>query len=247
MGTMALQTVHDALRDLYGPVDFGAALGVVQVVATTQADDGLRVLRIEARTPRSDTDRFILGFSRARADAIITTGKILRDEPELRYDLPLPEREGLLAWREEVRRQTASPQLIVLTRDPELDLDHPALHSWASPILYTTPSVAERWKPHFEAVGDPACSLRSAVAWARRRGAKVISIEAGPRTARNLYRDPCAVDEVLLSIAAFPVSAAIAGELLFDRKTIRRLGKRQSSITRTELSGPWRFERWRPC
>lgn len=246
MGTTALEAVQNTLRDLYGPVDFGAAVGVVHVVATTETDDGFRVLRIEPRTPRSDTDRFILGFSRARADAIITTGKILRDEPELRYDLPPCDREGWLAWREEVRRRTAPPQLIVLTRDPELDLDHPALHSWAPPILYTTPVVAQQWKPHFQAVGDPTSSLRSAIDWAKHQGAQVISIEAGAQTARNLYRDPRAVDEVLLSIAAFPVPAAIAGELLFDRETARRLGERQSSTTRTELSGPWRFERWRP-
>lgn len=238
--------IRQALRHLYGRDDFCAEQGVVHVVSTTQVADAYHVLRIGPQSPRSATDQFVLGFSRARADVIITTGQILRDEPELRYELPAVDRDAWMHWRRFRHRRCTAPRVLVLTREATLDVLHPTFRSWASALVYTTPDVAEAFRRRgVEAIGDEACSLTHAIDWARRDGARTISIEAGPRTARQLYRERGLVDELLLSVARLSPDPSAIGAPVFDLATLRRFGSCLTSMERDEFSGPWTFERWR--
>ena len=70
---------------LYGEVDWRGARGVLQVAAV--ADRAWVAIAIGPAAPSSATDRFVLGFARARSDAIVTTGAILRAEPDLVHEL----------------------------------------------------------------------------------------------------------------------------------------------------------------
>ena len=79
--------VPPVIRTMYG-TDLPLDGGVIHPTAQWRApDDRYVTLRLNADTPTSRHDRFALNLSRARADALITTGKILREEPGLDTDL----------------------------------------------------------------------------------------------------------------------------------------------------------------
>ena len=72
-------------RVLLGP-GLDRALGVLHVAAVWETPDGrYRTLRVGEGAIRSASDAVVLSAARARADAIVTTGRILRDEPELMH------------------------------------------------------------------------------------------------------------------------------------------------------------------
>jgi hypothetical protein len=83
-----LRAVKDAAsvtrlaQQLYGP-GFEPREGVLHVTAV--AGLARRTLRIDEHTPKSLADTVALNLARARADAIVITGKLLRDEPALSY------------------------------------------------------------------------------------------------------------------------------------------------------------------
>src|SRR5687768_10109429 len=66
--------VLEAARFLLGDT-FAPPEGIVQTCAI---DSGNRVIRIGEHSPKSAWDFFVLHLARASADAIVTTGKILR-------------------------------------------------------------------------------------------------------------------------------------------------------------------------
>ena len=115
--------------------------GVVHVTAVWQRAGGYLVtLRSGSSTgddpPRIVHDAFALGIARARADAILTTGEILRREPDLRHGLPGPGALplGLAEWRRTVLGKTTPPILWVMTRSGDLDFAHPAFGHPEKPI-----------------------------------------------------------------------------------------------------------------
>jgi riboflavin biosynthesis pyrimidine reductase len=236
--------VQQRIAELYGDVDLARCTGVVHVVAVWEGDDeALRVIRIGPSAPKSPTDAFVLQLARARADAIVTTGKILRAEPALHYALP----PDLLAWRREHMRLEQRPDLIVLTRGHDLDLAHPALHGWAQPIVFTTEAAADRLDSaqQVRAVGHVDLSLRTAIDWAVAQGARVVCIEAGPSSAATLYDSRVAVDELMLSEFLGELALQARGGVLMHRDQLEaklRLTTRPRDVQ--EESGPWRFSRW---
>ena len=157
-----------------GPV--GAARGVLQVVAVAEREGARHVMRIGEHSPRSDTDFFALNFARARVEAILVSGAVLRAEPELRYELGGPGRAGeaLGMWRRALGLE-APPWLLVLTRG-DVPLDHPALRSWAKPIVLSTREAAARMRAEAacEVLGMEAPSPRAALALLRARGVRSI-------------------------------------------------------------------------
>lgn len=243
----AIARVRARITALYGGLDLESAHGVVHIAAVyAEKNDAWRVLRIGPAAPKSATDGFTLMLARARADAILTTGKILRDEPALRYDLGVHAAD-LSAWREGVLELAEPPVVLVLTRGAGLDLEHPALHGWAEPIVVTGPEVSARVAQQgVRAVGLHDLSLRGAIAWARAElGARTISIEAGPSTAVALYEPPPVVDELMLSVFEGPAVAPEArGRPFVSRTRVEAvLGPPQGGTRVLEPSGPWRF--WR--
>lgn len=239
------------LHGLWGHVDLERDAGVLHVVATWPCDEGQRVIRITEQSPKSDTDFFLLNLARARADVILTTGRILREEPHLEYSLPPAWAPGMLAWREAAMGRTTPPKVAVLTSGRDLDPDHPALHGWARPVIVTSQDAARALRPrlpgHVDVIGLKLPSAREAIAWARGAGATTVSIEAGPSTARALYADPAVVDELWLSeFLESDLAHALRGPIVFAKAPgsglLQPVGPEG---LRHEPSGRWRFSRFR--
>lgn len=243
--------VEATLHGLWGHSDLDRDAGVLHVVSTWPSDEGRHVIRITGHSPKSDTDFFLLNLARARADVILTTGRILREEPHLEYSLPPAWAPQMLAWRQATMGRTTPPKIAVLTSGRDLDLDHPALHGWATPVIVTSQDAARALRPrlpgHVDVIGLNLPSAREAIAWARESGAKTVSVEAGPSTARALYADPAVVDELWLSeFLESDLAHALRGPIVFadvpGSGLLRPVG---SQGLRREASGRWRFSRFR--
>lgn len=225
------------MRALYGE-ELGAMRGVLHVVAVHEGGGGRRVIRIGEHAPKSDADFFALELSRARVDAILVTGAILRAEPELRVEL-----SGELArWREDALGLREPPWLVILTRG-DIPLAHPALSGGARPIVFTGERAARelRARSGVETVGVPAPSARAALSYLLgERRCRSVSVEAGPTAAVPLYADPSAIDELALSVFTGPLDPRARGGAFLDEPDLER-GYARRSVHR---DGPWRFERW---
>jgi riboflavin biosynthesis pyrimidine reductase len=238
----------------------GEAEGVLHVAAVWRppGQDRNVVLRIGDQTPESEIDFLLLGLARARADSIVTTGRILREETAVTHDLQGEPsvRTALREWRLETLRTNAPPWLVILTSGRDLDPDHPAFHAWTRPIvLCPESSVAEVRRrvagTRIEVVGHPAPTLRAAIVYLREgRGARRISIEAGPSTVIEAYRPaPGLVDEIVLSVFRAPsLPAAVrGGDLPATSEIEDLLGPARAAFEADQASGTWRYEHYRRC
>lgn len=233
-------------RRLYGDA-FAPAEGVVHVTAIEGASR--RTLRIDEHTPRSLADTLALNLVRARAHAIVVTGKLLRDEPALSYapGAPGPLALALADYRRQLGRD-ARPWLVVLTRGAGLPFSHPVFQDdQTRPLIYTPASSADalrREAPCEVLSGGGEVSLRGLVAALRARGASTISFEAGPSTTRELYTGEAPLlDELCLSTYA---GAPLQEEQLADAtpplpSTLALAGPPGEVIA---PSGPWTFARY---
>ena len=119
----SLSSISDEIEDLFGVRELPKNAGVLHVTALSQRNDALRTIAIDEHSPQSERDNFALQLGRARADAIVITGKLLRDEPG--YAISLPQRGGLRTWRKNVMGREHDPELWILTRTGDLDPNHP--------------------------------------------------------------------------------------------------------------------------
>jgi riboflavin biosynthesis pyrimidine reductase len=241
----AVQRIETRLRSLYGSPP--GEVAVLHVAAVWRARGGeLRVLRSGAEAPASDTDAFALSLARARADAILTTGRILREEPRVTHDyLPIPERADLAVWRRLALGLREPARSAVLTRGREIDLDHPLFGAEPRPWILTSPEAAARLRPEaaargVEAVGLDPLHVRHALRELARRGMRCVSIEAGPETALELYAQPLAIDELMLSVYEGPLAAAAIGPAFLEQGRIEALLPHASAPHRAEA---WSFQR----
>lgn len=245
--------VQALVEVMYGDATFSEVDGVAHVTALWESPGGpLVTLKVNENSPKSAYDAFALNVARARADAIVVTGRILREEPNLRYELfgdgELP--KALACWRREVRHRVDAPRLLILTSGRDLPLEHPALHSWARPLLFVPADApaelgARAARAGVEVVTSPHPDLRSAVDHLRDScGARTISIEAGPSTSRSLYDPPLAVDQLALSLFRGPrLPEGARGPALLDRPAVEAvLLARCPPFVVQEPSGPWSFE-----
>jgi riboflavin biosynthesis pyrimidine reductase len=255
------EDVHDPAgvawlgRELLG--DDPARAGRVLHVASVWRDASgvARVLRIGPATPRSRHDVFLLSLARARAEAIVSTGRILSEEPALTHGLRGPPelRAALAAWRRERLVLAHDPWLLVLSSGRSLDPLHPAFHARLRPLLFVPSAAAAGLRERFadtdvRVVSVPRPSARLALDHLRRLGARRITIEAGPSTARALYDDPARIDELWLATYAGPAPPPeLVGEPFAEEARLRAvLPEASEPVVRDEASGPWRFERrWR--
>lgn len=234
------------IRRLYDESDL-LRPGVIHVLALADRDDGPRVIKIGPDSPKSTHDFFALNLARARADAIIVTGKILRDEPQLRYDLQGDAADALSRWRRDIAHKPAPPRLVVLTSGRHIDFEHPAFSSWAEPWLFTSREAAGDLTPpqRVNVWGSASPGIRQAVDWLKAQGARTISIEAGASTATELYEPPLAVDEVMRSVFEGSLDPEHLDRPFLDDELLERhFGAAHTRARLDEPSGPWRFERW---
>ncbi len=237
--------------------DPGPDEGVVHVTAVWR-NGSLNpvVLKIGSATPRSSSDTFLLAAMRARADAVLTTGAILRAEPRTTLELPGPPAtvRALAAWRREVLGRPRPPVGMVLTSGRELDFGHPFFDGPGRRVVFTDAQEATRLRriaPRtVRIVGDPAPGTRTAVAHLRQvEGARTVLIETGPSAGRDLYRSPLAIDELVLSIwegENLP-RAVVGGELPSLECLDELFTSRSSPVTVDETSGRWTFQRFIGC
>jgi len=245
--------VAERVRRLYGDDELSDPAGVIHVAAVGREPDGeLVVLKINQSTPASPHDHFALDLARARADVIVTTGAILRAEPRLRYELASDRADDLHTWRMDQLGRPTPPLVVVLTGREDIDLDHPTLHGWARPWIFTNVDCAKalhgRLPRHVGLAGVPSPDVETLVDWARRRfDARTITIEAGPSTTRPLYEDTGhegLVDELMLSVFEGTIpSAARGGRFARPGDLERNFARRQEGEPIQEKSGPWRFVR----
>ncbi len=191
--------------------------GVLHVAAVWEPPAGaLETLRVGEGAPRSDSDAVVLSGARARADAILTTGRILRDEPELVHgSIAAPDVTGSLgAWRRALGLD-GPPWVAVLTGSGDLPAGHPALAAAERLILYSGAAGAGRLRadpatpPHAIVVEDAAPSAASLIAHLQSvRGARSVLVEAGAHTTQTLYEGAGLVDELWLSACRAPELAA---------------------------------------
>ena len=211
----------------------------------------LTTILINEHSPKSDLDFLALHIARARADAIIITGKILRDEPKLSFDLRADPRwkDALLQWRERRWGIFDPPWLLILTGRGEIDFSHPVFHGWARPLIFTSDRAASRKLSGSPCpvVSDEAPDIRRAIQHLQlARGCECISIEAGPSTARALYDDPMVVKELLLSVyLERSLDSRAKGQPLVKLSDVRRLFRTETSATHRDLGHHWSFHRLR--
>lgn len=243
--------VDDAIADIYGS-RFEARPRLSHITALwEQRPSLLRTIRINDHAPKSGLDWFVLNASRARADAVITTGQILRDEPTLTYSLSGPNalESVLLRWRHERWGLATPPWLLILTSGKRVDYSHPAFHGWARPVIFTSDRGASRHLADAPCavVSDAAPNLERAIKHLRaQRDCASVSIETGPTTSRPLYDKPLALDEALVSVFkgdSLPTQAS--GEPFLSLSEFRTRFSSESACTHQEPSGPWSFHRFR--
>jgi riboflavin biosynthesis pyrimidine reductase len=242
------------IREIYG-TDLVGVQGVIHVTSVwAESARSLVTLRIRRDTPQSETDTFVLNLARARSDAIVTTGKTLREEPQVRHDLQGPDSwpEALSEWRKERLGKTASPLSVILTSGRDIDFEHPLFHCWTTPLVFTSEEsagkLAEQAGSSVEIVGRPQPSLRDAISYLRDiRGLETIVIEAGPSTSRDLYQPPVALDELMLSVYQEPrLPPPLRGARFLSPQDVGIVFPAAgSSYSLQDESGRWSFYRYR--
>lgn len=215
--------IEERLEALYGPVDWPGATGVIHVAAIGAVE---RVVIIPGRAaPASETDRFALGAARARADAIVTTGAILRAEPGLRHEASDDpgENRAFEAWRRIRLGREMPPMRVVLTASGRIPLEHPAIRDARAGFIWTTARGAARLGDRVGALavlcGDAREEgIHGAVREARARpGVETVSIEAGPSASAALYRpEPRPGRAVQSDRPAIPTAEEACDELLLS-------------------------------
>jgi len=241
------------IEEIYG-TDLRST-GLVHVTAVWHGGAGAYItLEIKPETPRCLHDLFALGLSRARADAILTTGKIVRQEPQLTHEPVGPAQvpSALAAWRREVLGKESAPITLVLTSGRDIDFAHPLFHAGTRAVIFT--SREGQWALESQAanhgvevVGVENPGAHTAIEFLRREfGAATISIEAGPSVSRQFYGPLLQVDELLLSVYEAPrIPQSVEGGFFLPRPELERFFSERSEPygVKTE-GGAWSLQRF---
>lgn len=246
------KSVDETAEALFGSrLDELPAVSQSTAVWAVPGGQTLSTIRLDEHAPKSDLDFLALNIARARADAIVITGKILRDEPELRYELRADPRWGdaLVQWRKARWGMDEDPWLLVLTSGRELSFEHPVFRSQVRPLIFSDDRGASRYLSDspYPVIADASPSLRSAIKHLQQaRECRCVSVEAGPSTSRSLFDAPLAVDELLLSVYESPaLDPRSQGEPFLSLNELRALMPQVSMSRHRDASGQWAFHRLR--
>ncbi len=249
----AVRTADDVTAEairIFG--DLPAPQGVLQVMACHRRDGALLALATGEGAPRCDEDAFALALARARADAIITTGAILREEPALSHapEASTDHGEAMAAWRSANGRQRPATT-VVMTRSRDIDLDHPVFHGNNPVLVFTNESAPPSFGIELAARGgmlitEAEPTLQRCIARLQQTGSAAITVEAGPSTAAKLFEPPVLIDELLLTTldAAALDPAYVRGELIREDALATRLRSTGPAYEARDGDHTWRLQRW---
>lgn len=216
-------------------VDFrDSDTGIVQVAAIWAPER--RFIDVRPGSPRSETDHFLLNLSRARSDAIITTGAILRAEPGVTHAI---DSADLRAFRNERLGKARNPISLVLTSGRGLNGSHPMFQSGESFAFTSACSL-----PGITVVHDPSPSLARAIRHLReKRGCRLISLEIGPETTQEAFRESGLLTELMLSSFLEPeLDPAFRGGAFPSEESLDSIFPVQTRrFESREESGMWQF------
>lgn len=254
---MESDAIEERAHALYGAIDWPRQTGLLQVAAIHGPSN--RILAIGPEAPPSPTDRFVLGLARARSDVLVTSGSILRSEPDLvhRYAEDDEEDHAMGAWRRRTLGMETPPRLLVLSATGRFPGAHPALTSGEG-WIWTSDAGAEEIgdaPPGFRIVVAESGrdSAADAITWLRgqlhseNREATLL-LEAGPSTTRPFYAAQAGtrVDELLLSRFEGAIPEAAEGPAFVPAEArAARFGAACTSCVVEEERGRWTFERFR--
>jgi riboflavin biosynthesis pyrimidine reductase len=247
--TETAEQISDIIKKMYNS-DLTNKLRLLHVTAVYEQSPGnYNTLKINQDTPKSDYDFFTLNLARARADAIISTGQILREE-SVTHELQGPASIGLAIWRKDILKKVDIPySLLITSGDRGINLGHPILNkdSGTKPLIYTKTESYRRLKPinkefsHITFIPVEETSLQDALKYLwNHLNVSTISIEAGPSTSQELYRPINLIDELMLSIYHRPVKDSVIGKPFQTQKTLDANFKQTSSFK----AGDWEFRRY---
>ena len=248
----AASDLDDLLVEAFG-TEVHEISGVLQTAAVWRAPDGrLIVLEIVEQTPRSTFDSLLLNVGRARADSVVTTGRILRLEPGLSFAPFGPERvpESLARWR---RRRTSAPlEIVVLSSGRDLPWQHTVFCEPVRFRLATDNAGVERARREAppalrERLGflqlERGGGIRAAVRALRAHGDDV-TVEAGPSTSLQLYGDrdeTTLIDWLLLSsYEGRDLPPPVRGSAFLERSRIEACFEARGVARSSD--GLWGFE-----
>lgn len=246
--------IEQRIVEIYGS-DLRGDGGVIHVTSVwAESGRNLLGLRIVPETPRSETDTFVLNVARARADAIVTTGKVLREEKELTHDFQGTKEtvQAFQDWRKERLERPEPPISLVLTSGQDIDFDHPLFRCSTRPMVFTSVEGGELIRdsaaaPGVEVVSRLTPSLRDAITYLREsHRLENIVIESGLSTSRSLYETPVLLDELMLSIfSGSRLPKSVKGKHF---SSVPQLGLifplAGSTYQSDEASGRWIFRRF---
>lgn len=218
------------------------------------------VMKINPSTPRSELDFFMLNAARAWADAVFTTGRILREEPGLNFELAGRGKRALGLWRARSAgdrgQRSDYPALLILTSGRGLDLDQcvfDACRRGEQVVHFVTGTDTEQdLRDRVEGLALPIqvhalepVGARSLIEWARQRGYEHLAVEAGPSSALSLYDPPVLIDRLWLSRYRAPsLPEAVRGgaflELSGTSTSLEARGRLRFGFS----SGDWQFGQW---
>ncbi len=224
---------------------------VTQVAACVEVGGALRVLKITKETPRSRVDFLVLNACRAWADVIVTSGRNLRLEGGLSYDLAQlgADRELVDSWCSD--RPPAD--VAYLTSGRDIPLRHPAIDTLRKSLFVTSREGGRRLldQSREQDVGREVDLLtldevgpREAVVALQQRNYRRVSIELGPSTAGELHRAPSCVGQLLLSTFLEQSPPELVGGSLLERSELEQRFRLTNGVELPQESGRWRFERW---
>lgn len=244
-------SVPRELRALLG-ADELSTHGVLHVCSGFDDDDGsVRAIRIGPGAPASEHDSFLLRAARAQADAIITTGSILRHESELTLSLGDDSiGRALTQYRQQTLHKPTPPRSVVLSGSGDLPEAHPLFGDWTTTSVWTAPERVAALRARLPSgvdvlghAGDVAGALLDFLA---KHGAERVSLETGPSAVASFYEAQRVTE---LWCGRYEDVDALdrpsrGGAWPFDADQLDAWWT--GGTERIEPSGAWRFDRYVP-
>lgn len=241
-----------ALLGLQG-AEFTPPAGVLHVCsAFDAADDTIRAIRIGEGAPGSEHDSFLLRAARAQADAIITTGSILRHEADVTLELGDDAiGRALTRYRRAGLGKLSPPRSVILSASGDLPEQHPLFADWTTTSIWTSPErVAEvraRVPGDVDVIGHDGDVAGAVLAYLAKCDATRVSLETGPSAVAPFYEAQrvtelwCSRYEDVDGLGR----DSRGGAWPFDAETLDDWWAGGSE--RIEPSGAWRFDRYLPA